>query len=198
MRPAAPSSVVSGTADPRLAAAAPAVLGRRLGLVDAVDHLLNRGAVVVGDATLSLAGVDLIYLGLVLVVSSVETLRQDAQRRGVEPARPAGGGGSSSNHSRGSEEGFVAGASPTSAPQPSPRAGLVPPPSLAQAVDEGAPRLAVGAPAAEVFPEEAPTDSSPEQGLARLVLTLVELLRQVLERQALRRVEGGGLSDDEV
>jgi hypothetical protein len=37
-----------------------------------------------------------------------------------------------------------------------------------------------------------------ERGLAGLVLTLVEFLRQVLERQAIRRMEGGTLSDDEV
>jgi hypothetical protein len=37
-----------------------------------------------------------------------------------------------------------------------------------------------------------------EKGLAQLVLTLVELLRQLMERQALRRIEGGSLSDDEV
>jgi hypothetical protein len=37
-----------------------------------------------------------------------------------------------------------------------------------------------------------------ERGLAQLVLTVVELLRQLMERQALRRVEGGGLTDDEV
>jgi hypothetical protein len=44
-------------------------------------------------------------------------------------------------------------------------------------------------------------DASPddiEAGLARLVLTLVEFLRQVLEHQAVRRMEGGGLSDAEV
>lgn len=37
-----------------------------------------------------------------------------------------------------------------------------------------------------------------ERGLAQLVLTLVEMLRQLMERQALRRIDGGRLSDDEV
>jgi hypothetical protein len=37
-----------------------------------------------------------------------------------------------------------------------------------------------------------------EKGLVQLVLTLVELLRQLMEKQAVRRVEAGGLSDDEV
>ena len=37
-----------------------------------------------------------------------------------------------------------------------------------------------------------------ERGLAGLVLTLVEFLRQVLERQAIRRMEGGSLTADEV
>jgi len=37
-----------------------------------------------------------------------------------------------------------------------------------------------------------------ERGLAQLVLTLVELLRQLMERQALRRMEQGTLDDDEI
>jgi hypothetical protein len=37
-----------------------------------------------------------------------------------------------------------------------------------------------------------------EKGLAQLVLTLIDLLRQLMERQAVRRMEGGTLSEDEV
>src|SRR5438874_10391466 len=37
-----------------------------------------------------------------------------------------------------------------------------------------------------------------EQGLAQLVLTLVEFLRQLVERQAVRRMDGGSLNDEEV
>jgi hypothetical protein len=37
-----------------------------------------------------------------------------------------------------------------------------------------------------------------EQGLAKLVLVVVELIRQLLEKQALRRIEGGRLVPDQV
>lgn len=37
-----------------------------------------------------------------------------------------------------------------------------------------------------------------EQGLAKLVLTLIELLRRLLEKQALRRMEGGSLTEEEI
>lgn len=49
------------------------------------------------------------------------------------------------------------------------------------------------------LPERIDADpESVERGLVTLVLTLVELLRQLMERQALRRVDRGDLSDDKI
>jgi len=45
-------------------------------LVELVDRLLNRGVVLTGEVTISVAGVDLIYLGLSVVLSGVDTIRQ--------------------------------------------------------------------------------------------------------------------------
>jgi actin-like ATPase involved in cell morphogenesis len=42
------------------------------------------------------------------------------------------------------------------------------------------------------------TPEGVEQGLAKLVLTLIEVLRKVLEHQAVRRMDGGTLSDEDV
>jgi Gas vesicle protein K len=50
-----------------------------------------------------------------------------------------------------------------------------------------------------LLPERVDVDpEGVEQGLAKLVLTLVEFLRQLLERQAVRRMDGGGLADEEI
>jgi hypothetical protein len=50
-----------------------------------------------------------------------------------------------------------------------------------------------------ILPERVDVDpEGVEHGLANLVLALVEFLRQLLERQAVRRMEGGTLTDEEV
>lgn len=50
-----------------------------------------------------------------------------------------------------------------------------------------------------ILPERIDVDpEGVEQGLAKLVLTLVEFLRQLLERQAIRRMDGGTLTDEEI
>ena len=44
-------------------------------------------------------------------------------------------------------------------------------------------------------------DANPEEverGLAKLVLTVIELLRRLLEKQAIRRIDSGNLTDEEI
>ena len=49
------------------------------------------------------------------------------------------------------------------------------------------------------LPERINIDAqSVEQGLAKLVLTLIEFIRRLLEKQAIRRMEGGGLSPEQI
>jgi len=51
-------------------------------LCDVLDRVLTKGVVVTGEVVISVADVDLLYVGLQLVLSSVETMRA---------ARPAAG-----------------------------------------------------------------------------------------------------------
>jgi hypothetical protein len=55
--------------------------GLDLNLLDLVDHVLNKGVVLTGEATISVAGVDLIYLGLNVVLASVGTIEDTLRRR---------------------------------------------------------------------------------------------------------------------
>jgi hypothetical protein len=64
--------------------------------------------------------------------------------------------------------------------------------------DEALPEAALEA-LARALPERINADPDKvEQGLARLVLTLIEVLRRVLEHQAIRRMDGGSLSNEEI
>ncbi len=48
-------------------------------LLEILDHVLNSGVVIHGSLVISLAGVDLVYLGLNLVLTSVETALSNLQ-----------------------------------------------------------------------------------------------------------------------
>jgi gas vesicle structural protein len=58
-----------------------------LSLLELADRLLHRGVVITGEATISVAGVDLIYLGLNVVLTAVENLKT----RATPPARDHSG-----------------------------------------------------------------------------------------------------------
>ncbi len=50
---------------------------QRVSLCEALDRILNKGAVVSGELTIAVANVDLLYLSLQLVLTSVATARRE-------------------------------------------------------------------------------------------------------------------------
>lgn len=56
-----------------------------LSLLETLDHVLNRGLVIAGEITISVADVDLIFVGLNVLVSSVEKANEVLRNRGDVP-----------------------------------------------------------------------------------------------------------------
>ncbi|MEO8909493.1 MAG: gas vesicle protein GvpJ [Gemmatimonadaceae bacterium] len=152
----------------------------RLDLADLLGHVLDKGVVLKGEVMLAVADIDLIRLDIGLLLTAVET----ALRRGDGNYVPR-----------------VAGPPPDDFPPVAAgRSGSAMESQVVASLD--APRGTAAAPletVAEGLPPRLNTDPDKvENGLARLVLTLIEVLRKVLEHQAVRRMEGGHLSDEEV
>jgi hypothetical protein len=151
-------------------------------LSDLLNTVLDKGAAVHGEVTIAVADVDLIRLNIGLLLQAVATAEQ-RMRAPHGPSRSIAGTFGSIPHQAA--------------------------PILAR-VDRGDTEPLVaeeGRPAAEQslnsvaqgLPDRINADvAGPETGLARLVLTLIEVLRKVLEHQAVRRMEGGRLTDEEV
>jgi hypothetical protein len=152
----------------------------RLELAEVLSHVLDKGVVLRGEVMLAVADIDLIRLDLGLLLTAVESV-----------VRRGGPGGLSS-----------LGLAPPRRPHPAPigQSGSTMESQVVESLD--APKDAAVAPleaVAEGLPPRLNTDPDKvENGLAKLVLTLIEVLRKVLEHQAVRRMEGGHLSDAEV
>ena len=154
----------------------------RLELSDLLSHVLDKGVVLKGEVMLAVADIDLVRLDLGLLLTAVETvLGRGGGLEGPERARLLGAAGPRER--------------PVIAPS-----GSTMESEVVQTLD--APKDAAITPletVAEGLPPRLNTDPDKvENGLAKLVLTLIEVLRKVLEHQAVRRMEGGHLSDEEV
>jgi hypothetical protein len=155
-----------------------------LDLSDLLNTVLDRGAVVHGEVTIAVADVDLIKLNIGLLLQAVATAEQ-RMRASPEPSRSiAGSFGSIPRNAApilaGAEPGRGEGETPALAETQRP---------VGQSLNT----------VAQGLPDRINADAAgPETGLARLVLTLIEVLRKVLEHQAVRRMEGGRLTDEEV
>jgi len=55
--------------------------GNELSLLETLDHVLNRGLVIAGEITIAVADIDLIFIGLNVMVSSVETAQEVLSKR---------------------------------------------------------------------------------------------------------------------
>ncbi len=151
----------------------------RIELSEVLNHILDKGVVLKGEVMLAVADIDLIQLDLGLLLTAVESA---TRRPRVSGARTLG----------------------LAAPRPESRAEASSGSTMeSQVVDSlDAPGDAAVTPlqsVAESLPQRLNTDPDKvENGLAKLVLTLIEVLRKVLEHQAVRRMEGGHLSDAEI
>jgi hypothetical protein len=155
-------------------------------LVELVNRVLDRGVVAHGDVTISVAGVDLVYLGLNALLTSVSTARRTLEGRathgpriGASPHRAVEGGAAAE-----------------------PRQPPVPSVSSRRASDPGdrEPQLSTELVSlTRGLPERLEIDpDGVQRDLARLVLTLVELLRRVVEHQAVQRMDDDDLSEEQV
>ena len=54
---------------------------QELSLHETLDHLLDRGVVIAGEAVISIGDVDLLYLGLNIVLANVDALIRTTERR---------------------------------------------------------------------------------------------------------------------
>lgn len=62
------------------------LLAREVALVGLVNRVLDKGVMISGEVLISVAGVDLVQLGLNLYVASAETIREQGETRWLEPA----------------------------------------------------------------------------------------------------------------
>lgn len=68
----------------------PGIDSDQLALAELLDRALHKGVVLWGDATISVAGVDLIYVGLKVLLASVDTAERLRQAAGAAARAGAG------------------------------------------------------------------------------------------------------------
>lgn len=133
---------------------------RNVTLVDALDKVLEKGAIINGDVMIRVADVDLVYLGLRLILTSVSKAEELSGKSFSNPSRKA----------TPEELKYLAKLSEEIKKAEA---------NITKNIDAGNPK-------------------ETEKGIAQLVLTIVELIRRLMEKEAYRRVKRGNLSQIEI
>lgn len=133
---------------------------KKVTLIDALDRVIDKGAYVDGELVLRVADIDLVFIGLRLLVTSVS--RAERLRGGERMGQRANPSAQDVAHIRKLEQQLKEIEA-----------------NIPKIIDAGDPERA-------------------EKGIAKLVLTLIECIRQLLEREAVRRVDAGTLSKIEI
>jgi len=129
-------------------------------LVDALDKVLEKGAVINGELVIRLADMDLFFLGLRLILTSVSKAEELSGKNFSDRNREA---------------------------TPEDIEYIEKLQREIRKAEANIPKL---------INMDNPKET--EQGLAKLVLTLVELIRRLMEKEAYRRVKRGSLSPTEI
>lgn len=167
-------------------------------LVDVLDRLLDVGAYLDGTVLLTLADVDLVRLDLRLLLASVDTLQRGSPTREADADSGAsvrsGPPANEITRANGSTR-----ANGTTRANESTRATAGP--RVGRPHTSSRPESSVRAPRVRAAGDLSTAGSEGkdrEAGIAGLVVVLVDIVRQLLERQALRRMDAGTLTDEQV
>ena len=139
----------------------PALYKRKaVSLADVLDRILEKGAVVDGELTIRIADIDLIFIGLRLLITSVSRAEKLKKGNGSDnESRPTK---EDLRHIQELEKEIVKAER-----------------NIPRIIDAGNPKKA-------------------GRGIAKLVLTLVEFIRIILEKEAVRRIDKGNLTEIEI
>jgi len=135
-------------------------------LIDALDKVLEKGAVINGDVAIRVADVDLIYLGLRILLTSISKAEEVSGKNWRS---------------------FGTDYHPSREPTKEDLAYLAKLETEIRKAEASIPKLI-----------DAGSPKKAEQGIAKLVLTLVELLRRLMEKEVMRRMHRGSLSNTEI
>ena len=165
---------------------------RSVSLCEALDRVLNTGVVALGEIKLSVADVDLVYLGLQLVVTSIESGRE------LAPVHAPPQSGPPSIGAFDEKDALVAGDAeqkPSSPGVATARCDVPTPQRAIPAIEELGPAPSAGAMAGAMAGAGSNRDKN---GLGKLVLTLLKAIHELLKRQAIRRIAGGSLGPAQI